>query len=178
MSTKELGKNNIRKSLVLGIFSALLGSTLFGNLSLKAQDTQSTATDSASKSTKKKHSKKTASSDSTASAASTTATAATTEASSMKKKSRKSTAASTTEAAATQPAAAAAAPAPASVPKASSNTASRTPPPAGSGMVWVNTDTKVYHREGDRWYGKTKSGKYMTESDAIKAGYHLSGGKS
>jgi hypothetical protein len=39
-------------------------------------------------------------------------------------------------------------------------------------MVWVNTKSKVYHREGDRWYGKTKEGKFMTEDDAIKAGYH------
>jgi hypothetical protein len=23
--------------------------------------------------------------------------------------------------------------------------------PPGKGMVWVNTETKVYHREGDRW---------------------------
>lgn len=44
-------------------------------------------------------------------------------------------------------------------------------PPAGSGMVWVNLDSKVYHREGDPWYGKTKHGKYMTEAEAQKAGY-------
>jgi hypothetical protein len=41
-------------------------------------------------------------------------------------------------------------------------------------MVWVNTATKIYHREGDPWYGKTKHGKYMTEADAIKAGYRAS----
>lgn len=46
-----------------------------------------------------------------------------------------------------------------------------TPPPAGSGMVWVNTDTKVFHREGDRWYGKTKHGSYMPEAQALQAGY-------
>jgi len=47
-------------------------------------------------------------------------------------------------------------------------------PPPAKGMVWVNTATKVYHFEGDRWYGNTKEGKYMTEADAIKAGYRAS----
>jgi DNA uptake protein ComE-like DNA-binding protein len=47
-------------------------------------------------------------------------------------------------------------------------------PPPAKGMVWVNTATKVYHYEGDRWYGNTKEGKYMTEQDAIKAGYRAS----
>jgi DNA uptake protein ComE-like DNA-binding protein len=46
--------------------------------------------------------------------------------------------------------------------------------PPTKGMVWVNTETKVYHREGDRWYGNTKHGKYMTEADAVAAGYHAS----
>jgi DNA uptake protein ComE-like DNA-binding protein len=50
--------------------------------------------------------------------------------------------------------------------------APRTAPAAG--MVWVNTDSKVYHYEGDRWYGRTKEGKFMTEADAIKAGYRAS----
>lgn len=46
--------------------------------------------------------------------------------------------------------------------------------PPAKGMVWVNTATKVYHYEGDRWYGTTKEGKFMTEQDAIKAGYRAS----
>ncbi|MBT1076900.1 ComEA family DNA-binding protein [Geobacter grbiciae] len=52
-------------------------------------------------------------------------------------------------------------------------------PPVGRGMVWVNPDSKVYHKEGSRWYGKTKKGSYMTESEAIKAGYRApkQGGK-
>ncbi len=42
--------------------------------------------------------------------------------------------------------------------------------PPVKGMVWVNTESKIYHKEGDRWYGKTKQGKFMTEADAIKEG--------
>lgn len=58
--------------------------------------------------------------------------------------------------------------APAPVPSAQAQT------PPSPGMVWVNTATKVYHREGDPWYGKTKEGKFMNEADAIKAGYRAS----
>ncbi len=42
-----------------------------------------------------------------------------------------------------------------------------------SGMVWVNTESGVYHKSG-RYFGKTKQGKFMPEGDAKKAGYHES----
>jgi hypothetical protein len=38
------------------------------------------------------------------------------------------------------------------------------------GMVWVNTSTKVYHKDGE-FYGTTKRGKFMMEDEAVKAGY-------
>jgi hypothetical protein len=38
------------------------------------------------------------------------------------------------------------------------------------GLVWVNTNTKIYHR-GGQFYGRTKQGRFMTEADAQKAGY-------
>jgi hypothetical protein len=50
-----------------------------------------------------------------------------------------------------------------------------TPPATSNPIVWVNTDSGVYHQPGSRRYGKTKHGKYMPEADAIKAGYHASG---
>ena len=34
--------------------------------------------------------------------------------------------------------------------------------------VWVNTNSGVYHYAGERWYGNTKVGKYISE-DAAKA---------
>jgi len=72
------------------------------------------------------------------------------------------------------PAAPAAAPAakPAPAPKPAAPASTMTPQtPPSPGMVWVNTETKVFHREGDKWYGNTKHGKWMTEADAVKAGY-------
>jgi Helix-hairpin-helix motif len=53
---------------------------------------------------------------------------------------------------------------------ATPESAAKTPPQKG--MVWVNTESGIFFREGDRWYGKTKEGKFMTEADAKKAGYH------
>ena len=52
----------------------------------------------------------------------------------------------------------------------SASAASRGTP--GPGMVWVNLDSGVYHYDGSRYYGKTKNGTYMSEADAVKAGYH------
>ncbi|MGE5214519.1 MAG: signal peptide protein [Nitrospirota bacterium] len=43
-------------------------------------------------------------------------------------------------------------------------------PGGGHGKVWVNTETHMYHKEGSRFYGTTKKGKYMTEAEAIKEG--------
>ena len=59
-------------------------------------------------------------------------------------------------------------PTPKSATRAATNA---TPAPGGGhGLVWVNTETHVYHKEASRFYGTTKKGKYMTEADAIKEG--------
>lgn len=51
-------------------------------------------------------------------------------------------------------------------------------PTAGSGQVWVNTASKVYHCPGGRWYGKTKAGKYTTEAAARAEGDRPDHGKA
>jgi hypothetical protein len=53
-----------------------------------------------------------------------------------------------------------------------------TPAPAGPGQVWVNTASKVYHCPGDRWYGKTKHGSYMSEAEARAQGARPDHGKA
>jgi hypothetical protein len=47
--------------------------------------------------------------------------------------------------------------------------APRKPPQAG--MVWADTATKIYHKEGDPSFGKTRTGKWLTEEEAVKEGY-------
>ena len=59
---------------------------------------------------------------------------------------------------------------PAAAPATAATIAATPAAGGGHGLVWVNTETHVYHKEGSRFYGKTKKGKYVSEADAIKEG--------
>ncbi|PYI68616.1 MAG: hypothetical protein DMF07_00955 [Verrucomicrobia bacterium] len=59
---------------------------------------------------------------------------------------------------------------PAAAPATAATTAATPAAGGGHGLVWVNTETHVYHKEGSRFYGTTKKGKYVSEADAIKEG--------
>jgi hypothetical protein len=37
-------------------------------------------------------------------------------------------------------------------------------------VVWLNLPTGIYHFQGQRWYGNTKTGAYVCEKEADKAG--------
>ncbi|WP_394788553.1 signal protein [Rhodoferax sp.] len=90
-------------------------------------------------------------------------------------------AATTPAVTASAPAAMASAPAaktaatPAAKPAAAATTVA---PGGGDGKVWVNDKSKTYHCEGTKFYGKTKTGEYMSEADAKSKGNHAAGGKA
>jgi hypothetical protein len=127
-----------------------------------AQTSQDTQVDKTSKPKKSKKAKAEAASPETGAAT------VTTEKTSKAKKSKKSAAEMTSSGTASR---AQTSVSPSTTPSPVRNaTAAESQAAKASGKVWVNTETGVYHKSG-QWYGATKQGKFMTEQDAMKAGY-------
>jgi hypothetical protein len=62
---------------------------------------------------------------------------------------------------------------------ASTSTAAMPTCAAGDPVVWENlSSSKVYHLQGDKYFGATKKGQYACKSAADAAGYHASGSKT
>ncbi len=127
-----------------------------------AQTSQDTQTDKTSKPKKSKKAKAEATSTETGTPA------VATEKTSKAKKSKKSAAEMTSSGTASR-AQTSVSPSTAPAPVRNATTG-ETQAAKASGKVWVNTETGVYHKSG-QWYGATKQGKFMTEQDAMKAGY-------
>jgi hypothetical protein len=73
---------------------------------------------------------------------------------------------------------AATAPAPAAAPAKAAAVDTKAAMGGGAGKVWVNASSKTYHCEGSKFYGKTKTGEYMSEADAKSKGNHAVKGKA
>ncbi len=56
-------------------------------------------------------------------------------------------------------------------PAAGPSAASSQPEGSAEVKVWVNTKSGIYHCPGTHWYGATKQGEYMTQSEAQQKGF-------
>jgi len=40
----------------------------------------------------------------------------------------------------------------------------------GDTVIWLNTESAIYHLKGEKWYGRTKHGAYVCKKEAGAAG--------